>query len=153
MTKKEIIERLETIKAYAEMNIQRFEEQGMTEHCIAYMKDTINDMNAEINAYVDENESLSKLWDVYNDYLDTEFMGTSNVKKSYVKMGLMYTTDEDTGDDLEMYYDTQDKVFYGLRNHEIVFEKNADYDLATKIIECNGFDDYYHAMKGDELCY
>lgn len=93
-----------------------------------------------------------RLLDVYNDYIEVEFLERRDVTLP-IKLGLMYTTDEDTGDELEMYYDTQDKVFYGFRNHEIVFEKNADYDLATKIIECNGFDDYYNAVKGDELCY
>lgn len=94
-----------------------------------------------------------RLLEAYNDYIEIEFQDRRNTILE-TKLGLMYTTDEDNGDNLEMWYDTQDKTFYGTRDEEIVFEFKADYDLASEIINSSGFDEYYNVLKeGDNLCW
>ena len=94
--------------------------------------------------------NYERLLEAYNDYIEVEFQDRRNTKLDVI-LGLMYTTD-DNGDDVEMWYDTENYAFYGSRDSEIVFELGADYGLASKIIESNGFDESNNELtEGDEL--
>lgn len=89
-----------------------------------------------------------RLLDAYNDYIEYEFQERRNTKLD-IKLGLMYTTD-DLGNEVEFYYDTQSKVFYGFRNDELIYELKANFDEATTFIETHDFEDYYNLIAEDE---
>lgn len=117
-------------------------------------KDEILEKLANLQSYCrsdDSNENYEeKLLNVYNDYIEGEFNERRNTKLDSI-LGLLYTTDDD-GNEIEFYYDTDSKVFYGIRNDEIVYERKADFEEAYRIIEANDFDCYYDAItSGDEL--
>lgn len=93
---------------------------------------------------------MERLYKAYCDYCWREFYEDPRSCPDYCDglLPVMYTEDEDTGDELQAtYYLDELKLKYFRNGVEIYEESYASIDEVTEELEHCSFDDYYHDIR------